>query len=81
MNIIEAQQLTKEDIALLRKPLSAYQYYIKHMRENWKTLPKSYKQQFVDMAEEDKERYENEKSAIMEIERNETRKLKIYLSY
>ena len=29
MNIIEAQQLTKEDIALLRKPLSAYQYYIK----------------------------------------------------
>ena len=36
MNIIEAQQLTKEDIALLRKPLSAYQYYIKHMRETGK---------------------------------------------
>lgn len=80
MNIIEAQQLTKEDIALLKKPLSAYQYYIKDMRENWKTLPKSYKQQFISMAEEDKERYENEKDAIMEIERNEIKKLKIYLS-
>tara|TARA_A100001011_G_C14297091_1_gene838955 strand:+ start:1264 stop:1869 length:606 start_codon:yes stop_codon:yes gene_type:complete len=80
MNIIEAQQLTKEDIALLKKPLSAYQYYIKDMRENWKSLPKSYKQQFISMAKKDKERYENEKDAIMEIERNEIKKLKIYLS-
>ena len=54
--------------------------YKAYERFSWKTLPNSYKQQFVDMAEKDKERYENEKSAIMEIERNETKKLKIYLS-
>jgi hypothetical protein len=80
MNIIEAQQLTKEDIALLKKPLSAYQYYTKHMREKWHSLSDNEKQSFLYLAEADKERYGNEKDAIMEIERNETKKLKIYLS-
>ena len=56
MNLIEAQQLTKEDIALLKAFIGLSILY-KAYEENWKTLPKSYKQQFVDGRE--RQRYEN----------------------
>ena len=80
MNIIEAQQLTKEDIALLKKPLSAYQYYIKDMREKWNNFNDAEKEKYLFLSEKDNQRYEEEKIEIKEIEYNEIRKLKIYLN-
>lgn len=71
---------TKEEIKKLKKPLSAYQYYIKDMREKWNNFNDAEKEKYLFEADKDNERYEKEKLEIKEKEYNEIRKLKIYLN-
>ena len=79
-SILELAKNTKEEIKNLEKPLSAYQYYTKAMRERWTSLNEAEKEEYIYKAEQDKHLYEAKKDEIKEIERNETRKLKIYYS-
>ena len=66
-------------IAEIKKPLSAYQYYTKSMRENWNNLSEESREIYTARATKDKERYEKEKEAILERKREETRAKKIFL--
>ena len=66
-------------IAEIKKPLSAYQYYTKSMRENWNNLSEESREIYTERATKDKERYEKEKDIILERKREETRAKKIFL--
>jgi hypothetical protein len=79
-SLSELANRTKEEIKKLNKPLSAYQYYTKAMREKWKNLNDAEKEEYIYQAEHDKQRYEKEKEEIKEIEYNKISKLKIYLN-
>ena len=65
----------------LPKPLTAYQYYTKHMRERWATLSEEERDTFMLQAKHDHEKYQNEKAEIEEKSKEEIKKLKIYLRY
>ncbi len=79
-SFLDLSKKTKEEIKKLKKPLSAYQYYIKDMREKWNNLNDAEKEKYLFQAQQDNQRYEKEKMEIKEIEYNEIRKLKIYLN-
>ena len=90
MTSITQQQQTiisdikKERTARLRqltKPLTAYQYYTKYMRERWATLSEEERDTFMLQAKHDRERYEKEKGEFEEKSKEEIKKLKIYLRY
>jgi len=72
---------TEQKFKNLKKPLSAYQYYTKHMRERWATLSEEERDTFMLQAKHDHERYQNEKAEIEKKSKEEIKKLKIYLSY
>ncbi len=59
----------------IKKPQSAFQYYLKA----WKDLPEEMKTYFIELAEEDKERYEQEVKEKKLAEEKEVKKLQIYL--
>ena len=63
-SILEQQAKTKEQIKSIERPLSAYQYYTKAMREKWGNMSEVEKQTYITQAEEDKNRYQNEKKVI-----------------
>ena len=65
----------------LHKPLTAYQYYTKYMRERWATLSEEERDTFMLQAKHDHEKYQNEKAEIEEKSKEEIKKLKIYLRY
>ena len=65
----------------LPKPLTAYQYYTKYMRERWATLSEEERDTFMLQAKHDHEKYQNEKAEIEEKSKEEIKKLKIYLRY
>ena len=69
----------RESIRMLDKPLSAYQYYTKHMREQWANLSEEERDTFILQAKHDAERYKNEKAEIKKKSKEEIKKLKIYL--
>ena len=71
----------RESIRMLDKPLSAYQYYTKHMREQWANLSEEERDTFILQAKHDAERYKNEKAEIKKKSKEEIKKLKIYLCY
>jgi hypothetical protein len=77
-NTLFAQE---ESIRMLDKPLSAYQYYTKHMREQWANLSEEERDTFILQAKHDAERYKNEKAEIKKKSKEEIKKLKIYLCY
>ena len=72
---------TKQEFKNLKKPLSAYQYYTKHMRERWATLSEEERDTFMLQAKHDHQRYQTEKAEIEEKSKEEIKKLNIYLSY
>ena len=80
-SITELNQKTKSEIKNIAKPLSAYQYYTKHFREQWTSMSEDAKDQYLLKAKGDNERYANEKQAIINKSREEIKKLKIFLSY
>ena len=72
---------TKQELKNLKKPLSAYQYYTKHMRERWSTLSEEERDTFMLQAKHDHQRYAKKKVEIEEKSKEEIKKLKIYISY
>ena len=44
-SITELNHQTKNEIKGLKKPLSSYQYYTKHFREQWTTMSEDLKDQ------------------------------------
>ena len=72
---------TKQEFKNLKKPLSAYQYYTKHMRERWATLSEEERDTFMLQAKHDHQRYQNKKAEIEKKSKEEIKKLNIYLSY
>ena len=80
-SITELNQKTKSEIKNIAKPLSAYQYYTKHFREQWTSMSEDTKDQYLLKAKTDNERYINEKQAIINKSQEEIKKLKIFLSY
>jgi len=80
-SIMELNQKTKSEINNIAKPLSAYQHYTKHFREQWTSMSEDAKDQYLLKAKVDNERYANEKQAIIDKSREEIKKLKIFLSY
>jgi len=82
INAIQKERSATREYLLMRvKPLTAYQYYNKYMRERWATLSEKERDTFMIQAKHDRERYENEKSEIEKKSKEEIKKLKIYLSY
>ena len=79
-SLAELVQNTKSEIKELDKPLSAYQYYTKHVLKQWYSMDEEEKDTYLLKAKHDKERFENAKKAIREKEHEEVRKLGIYLS-
>ena len=79
-SILEQKAKTKEQLNSIERPLSAYQYYTKAMREKWGNMSEEEKQIYITQAEEDKNRYQNEKKVIEESLEEEIKKRKIYLS-
>ena len=71
----------RESIRMLDKPLTAYQYYTKHMREQWSNLTDEERDTFILQSKHDVERYKNEKAEIKKKSKEEIKKLKIYLCY
>ena len=65
-SITELNQKTNNEIKGLKKPLSAYQYYTKHFREQWTSMSEDIKDQYLLKAKADNERYANEKQAIID---------------
>ena len=72
---------TKKSIKNIDKPLSAFNYYIKEMRENWHNLSEEEKDKYILKSKADNQRYSNEKQAILDKSKEEIKKLKIFLSY
>ena len=66
-SFLDLSKKTKEEIKKLKKPLSAYQYYIKDMREKWNNLNDAEKEKYLFQAQQDNQRYEKEKMEIKEI--------------
>ena len=64
-SIAELNQKTKSEIKNIAKPLSAYQYYTKHFREQWTSMSEDIKDQYLLKAKADNERYANEKQEII----------------
>ena len=79
-SILEQKAKIKEQLNSIERPLSAYQYYTKAMREKWGNMSEEEKQIYITQAEEDKNRYQNEKKVIEESLEEEIKKRKIYLS-
>jgi len=71
----------RERIRMLDKPLTAYQYYTKHMRQQWANLTDEERDTFILQSKHDVERYKNEKAEIKKKSKEEIKKLKIYLCY
>jgi len=80
MNLTQLNNETKKQISKLKKPLSAYQYYNKIMREKWHSMTEEEKDKYLLMAKHDSERYLKEKQGIEKKLENEVCKLKLYLS-
>ena len=59
----------RESIRMLDKPLSDYQYYTKHMREQWANLSEEERDTFILQSKHDVERYKNEKAEIRKNQR------------
>lgn len=78
-NITQHNQNTLKTINNIDKPLSAYQYYTKAMRENWHNLSVDEKEQYLRRAKDDKQRYESEKKNIINKSKEEIKKLNIFL--
>ena len=72
---------TTKELKNITKPLSAYQYYTKSMREKWKSLTEDERDTFMLQAKHDHARYEKEQLEIKNKSNEEIKKLKIYLSY
>ena len=56
-SLTQLAQTTKDEIKALAKPLSSYQYYLSHMRENWGDLTDEDKAKYNAQAEQDLTRY------------------------
>jgi len=61
----------------IKKPTNAFQHYLKH----WKDMSDEDKKPFLDLEKRDKARYAAEKRVLEQKEEEDTKKLKIYLSY
>ena len=79
-SLAELAQNTKKEIKGLTKPLSAYQYYTKHFREQWTSMDEEKRDDYLIKSKQDKERYETAKEEIKEKERDEVRTIGIYLA-
>ena len=79
-SLTELTKNTKNDIKKIKKPLSAYQYYNKWMREKWSEMDDQEKEHFVNQAKKDKDIYNEKINEIKEKEKNEIRKRNIFLA-
>jgi hypothetical protein len=79
-SLTQLAQTTKDEIKALAKPLSSYQYYLSHMRENWGDLTDEDKGKYNAQAEQDLARYLEKKEEIRDAEKAEIRKREIFLS-
>lgn len=80
-NIQKHNESSKRRIKNIDKQLSSFNYYLKEMRENWNTLSDHDKEKYSHKANLDKERFNQEKQAILDESNEEIKKLKIFLSY
>ena len=62
----EINAAIKTDEKQLKKPTSAYQYYMKAMREKWETLTPDEAKEFHMKSDSDAERYRIEREKIRE---------------
>ena len=62
----EINAAIKADEKQLKKPISAYQYYMKAMREKWKSLSQDEANEFHMKSDSDAERYRSEREKIRE---------------
>ena len=63
-SLVELNASKTQEIKNIAKPLSAYQYYTKAMLENWGSMSEKEKKSFTEQANQDTERYNNEKRII-----------------
>ena len=78
-SLVELNASKTQEIKNIAKPLSAYQYYTKAMLEKWGSMSENEKKRFTDQANQDTERYNNEKRIIEERSEEEIKKRNIFL--
>ena len=81
LDIKSHNETIKKQIKNVDNPLSSFNYYLKEMREKWNTLSDHDKEKYSLKANLDKERFNQEKQAILDESKEEIKKLKIFLSY
>lgn len=81
LDIKSHNETIKKQIKNVDNPLSSFNYYLKEMREKWNTLSDHDKEKYSLNANLDKERFNQEKQAILDESKEEIKKLKIFLSY
>jgi len=79
MDINKHNEDTKTQINNITRPLTAYQYYTKHMRQKWKMMSDDEKSQFKLQSEHDKLRYDKERETITTASQSKIKSLNIYL--
>lgn len=75
----EINAAIKADEKQLKKPISAYQYYMKAMREKWKSLSQDEANEFHMKSDSDAERYRSEREKIRERHSDKILSKNIYL--
>jgi len=79
-SISDINQKTFDAIKNVAKPLSSYQHYTKHFREQWSVMSEDDKDQYLLKAKAGNQRYSNEKQAIIDKSRAEIKKHNIFLT-
>ena len=77
----EAIDKTNKNIKKIKKPLSAYQYYIKTMRERWNEMSEEERDTFLTIAKQDNARYIEEKKQKQQELKDIIKQQKIYLRW
>ena len=79
--LTDAIDKTNKNIKKIKKPLSAYQYYTKTMRELWNDMSEDDRDTFLMMAKKDNARYNEEKQEKQQKLKDIIKKQKIYLRW
>ena len=72
---------TNKNIKKIKKPLSAYQYYTKTMRERWNDMSEEEQNIFLTMAKQDNARYNKEKQEKQQELKDIIKQQKIFLRW
>lgn len=77
----DAIDKTNKNIKKIKKPLSAYQYYIKTMRERWNEMSEEERDTFLVMTKKDNARYIEEKKQKQQELKDIIKRQKIFLRW